>query len=99
LLEGGIYNAVSNSGQDCGSWRCQHALAGLLQLFLSFLVSEVSVESVVGFFPRRKRAMVEERTGSEPEWGVGKREGDGTVEISRICKRRPWGRHTTLALV
>jgi hypothetical protein len=36
-----------------------YALAGLLQLLLSFLVSEASVESFVGFFPRRKRTMVE----------------------------------------
>ena len=46
----------------------RYALAGLLQLLLSFLVSEASVESLVGFFPRRKRAMVEVevKMGSEP---------------------------------
>jgi len=28
--------------------------------------------------------MAEERTGREPEWEVGKRERDGTPEISRL---------------
>lgn len=57
LLEGSIYSTVSNSGRGCGSWVGRHVLAGLLQLLLSFLVSEVSVDSVAGLFPRRKMAM------------------------------------------
>lgn len=74
---------MSNSGRDCGGWRRWYELAGLLQLLLSFLVSAASVESVVGFFPRRKRAIAEVRVGGEPG-GVGKRERDGTAEISRL---------------
>lgn len=59
----------------------RYALAGLLQLLLSFLVSEVSVESFVGFFPRRKRAMWEIMEGRELERLVSGR--DETAKISR----------------
>ena len=59
----------------------RYALAGLLQLLLSFLVSVVSGVSTVGFFPRRKRAMVEARTGREWREGVCKRERDETAAM------------------
>lgn len=61
-----------------------HALAGLLQLFLSFLVSELSVvESLVCFFPRRKRAIVGVRLGRKPGGVISKGKRDGTAQISR----------------
>ena len=60
----------------------RYALAGLLQLLLSFLVSGVSGESVVAFFPRRKRAMAEVRTERGRGREVGERERDETAVIS-----------------
>lgn len=60
----------------------RYALAGLLQLLLSFLVSVVSGVSTVGFFPRRKRAMVEERTRRNGVEEVGKWERDETAAVS-----------------
>lgn len=61
-----------------------YALAGLLQLPFSFLVSELSVESFVGFFPRRKRAIGDVRAGRESVREEGLVwERDETVKIGR----------------
>lgn len=58
-----------------------YALAGLLQLLLSFLVSEASVESFVCFFPRRKRTIREVRAGGDSQRGGLVRERDETAQI------------------
>lgn len=52
----------------------RYELAGFLQLLLSFLVSEVSLVSFAGFFPRRKRAIG--RLGREENLGGRVSEGE-----------------------
>ena len=72
----------------------RYALAGLLQLLLSFLVSEASVESLVGFFPRRKRAMVEVevKMGSKPGREGWQGERDETARSAgRTRMTQQWG--------